>query len=376
MKFFLLFIVATLFFQTGFAQNLPIPEKISVNIPIHQTHTTSDIADFINKHFDSDEIKIAAIYKWIISNIKYDADSIHYVILDEDNEQRVTFALRRKKGVCENFAAIFNDLCSKCGIKSFAIEGYTKQAGSIERRPHVWCAAWVNNEWNLYDPTWDVGFVRNGDFMNEVHYNYFKINPSTFIQTHLPFDPLFQFLNYPVKYKEFISGITKQDQKDYFNFIDSLNFYEKMSRLDQYSSSILRIRNTQWPSLKIDTKLKRIQFEIEVINQDSDMSLYNSAVFDYNRAIDYLNIFLTYRNNQLQPVKSISEVDEIFENVQKLITASMIKLKSINTSKATLVLDTGDLQKNLDDIGYKLKEQKQFFKNEISIAKETGFEHK
>lgn len=364
MKFFpFISFIFFAFFSAPAQNNISQNEDVYVPIPAIQTNTSEDIADYINKHFNSDKQKVWAIYKWITTNIKYDADSIHYVILDEDNEQRVTFALRRKKGVCENFAAIFNDLCSKCGIRAFSIEGFTKQLGSIDRTPHVWCGAFVDGQWSFYDPTWDAGYVSNGNFVNQVHNNYFEIKPADFIQSHLPFDPLFQFLNYPVTYKEFMSGnFYRQDPKRFFNYKDSIDSYKKMDRMTQYLSTVSRIKTTGWPASKIDTKLKRVRLEIELINQDSDIDLYNSATSDYNHAIEYLNIFLTYRNNQFQPTKSNEEIENIFQNIQKLIVSANIKLKKVNDSKATLMLDTGDIQKKLEDLLSNLKEQQEFFK--------------
>jgi hypothetical protein len=55
----------------------------------------------------------------------------------------------------------------------------------------------------------------------------------------------------------------------------------------------------------------------------------------------------------------------------KLITSADLKLKKVNQSKATLVLDTGDIQKKLDDLSLKLKEQESFFKNNFTEAKTT-----
>jgi transglutaminase/protease-like cytokinesis protein 3 len=342
----------------------------AVYIPAVQTNSADDIAAFINKHYHSDDEKISAIYNWITSNIKYDADSIHYVILDEDNEQRVSVALRRKRGVCENFAAIFNDLCRKSGIQSFAIEGYTRQTGSIDRVPHVWCAAFADSEWNFYDPTWDAGYVRNGSFIEHKQSNFFKISPDAFIQTHLPFDPLFQFLNYPVTYKEFVSGSSgEQTEKNYFNYKDSLDSFSKLTGMQQYLSSINRIKNSKWPASKIDTKLKRLQLEIEVRYQDRDIALYDSSVADYNHAIDLLNSFYTYKNNQFQPAKSNEEIQTLFRNIRKFVTNANANLKEVNLSKATLTLNTGDLQQKLDDLLVNVKQQESFLKNQLSHVK-------
>ncbi|MGN6531791.1 MAG: transglutaminase domain-containing protein [Ginsengibacter sp.] len=342
----------------------------NIYIPADKTNNASDIAAFVNNHYHSDDEKISAIYNWITNNIKYDADSMHYVILDEDNDQRVSVALRRKRGVCENFAAVFNDLCNKCGIQSFAIEGYTRQTASIDRTPHMWCAAFADGEWYLYDPTWDAGYIRNGGFINHVQNNYFKISPHVFIQTHLPFDPMLQFLNYPVTYKEFINGKTgEQSEKNYFNYKDSIDAFRKMNPLDQYLSEMNRIKKSNWPASKIDTKLKRIRLELEVRYQDKDVALYDSSVADYNKAINYLNTFLSYRNNQFQPAKSNEEVQKLFLNIRNLIADANAKLKQVNLSDATLTLNTGDLQQKLDELLVNVKQHENFLKNQVSQVK-------
>ncbi len=217
-----------------------------VNIPSSQTASSAGIAAYINSHYSSDEKKIAAIYSWLTANIKYDADSIHYVILDEDNEERVSWALRRKRGVCENFAAIFTDVANQCGINSFAVQGFTKQGGSLDRAPHVWCVAFVDKKWRLFDPTWDAGRVGSMSF--DPHYKYFDVPPEEFIQTHLPFDPIFQLLNYPANYNDFVRGNTTNiDHKKYMNYNDSLSAINEMDRISRYESELSRIENAGWP---------------------------------------------------------------------------------------------------------------------------------
>jgi hypothetical protein len=367
MKLLAIFILFFYAVPLAEAQDYSAAERMYVSISSSQTATSAGIAAYINSHYHTDEKKVEAIYSWLTSNIKYDADSIHYVILDEDNEQRISYALRRKRGVCENFAAIFTDLCNQCGIASFAVEGFTKQGGSLDRAPHVWCVALVNNEWDLYDPTWDAGLV--GSMRFDPRYKYFKVPPTEFIQTHLPFDPIFQLLNYPVNYNDFVRGNTQQNgRKNYFNYKDSLEAFKNMDRLAQYASEEERIKIAEWPASKIETKLKRIKFQMEVLNQDTDADLYNAAAADYNAAINSLNVFLTYRNNQFQPKKSNAEVQILFQNIQNLIGSANEKIKRINSSKANLQLDTGDIQKKLDDLAINLKQQQLFFKNYSEMA--------
>ena len=346
-------------------------DKIVLDIPASQTNTTAGIAAYVQKHFDTDGKKVRAAYTWVITNIKYDTDSIHRVILDEDREVKVTYALRRRKGVCENFAAIFNGICIKSGIRSFVIEGYTKQNGSINKSPHAWCAALVDNNWFLFDPTWDAGFIRSGRFISQIKTNYFQVSPINFIDTHMPIDPLFQFLNYPFTYKEFSEGNAKiNNSNSFFNYADSINVYEKLDPLSRYLATIYRIEKYGWQASINDTKLKQIKLEIEIIYQDKDMALYNSAVADYNDAIAIFNIFLNYRNNQFQPAKSNDEVESMFNRIGKLVPAANLKLNEVNRSKARLILDTGDIQKKLNGLTSNVKEQEIFLKNYLSALKE------
>src|SRR5688572_26460471 len=144
--FFLLFICSTLFIK---AQLL--------HIPSNQTFSTSDIAENVKQKFTTDRDKVHAIYTWVASNIRYDTDSANVINMGLDPDAKVTAALRRRRGVCENYAAIFNEVCIKAGLTSFVIDGYTKQNGFVDKTAHSWCAVFIDNNWLLCDPTWDEG---------------------------------------------------------------------------------------------------------------------------------------------------------------------------------------------------------------------------
>jgi len=336
-----------------------ISERTALNIPDSQTNTTIEIAAYINSHVKTDAEKVRVIYEWVTSKIKYDRNNVHRIILDEDQEQRVTYALKSRSGVCENFAAIFNDLCIKSGIPSFYIEGYTKQNGFIDRTGHVWCAALVNDRWALYDPTWDAGETLN----------YFQISPGEFISSHLPFDPMFQFLNSIVSYREFSRNSKTTNNPNFFNYKDSLNSFYNSDSLSRYIAALHRIENFDWPSANIDSKLKQIKLEIELIYQERDMAAYHSAIADYNNGIDMLNEFIIYRNNQFQPAKKSTEVEQMFDVISKKIVAANQKLSDVNKSEATLILNTGGLQEKLDNLARYAKEQHNYYASYLSLSK-------
>lgn len=45
----------------------------------------------------------------------------------EKKEDKIAKPLKTRKGICENYASLFTDICIKSGLKSFVIEGYTSK---------------------------------------------------------------------------------------------------------------------------------------------------------------------------------------------------------------------------------------------------------
>ncbi len=345
-------------------------DRVIMSIPSSQTNNTADIAAYIKSHFDTEGKRVRAAYTWVANNIKYSTDSLHRVILNEDREQEVSFAFRRRKGVCENFAAIFNDICAKSGLQSYLIDGYTRLNRSTDKTGHAWNAVYVNNKWYLYDPTWDAGFETNSQLINHTATQYFQQTPQEFIQSHMPFDPLFQFLDYPVTYQEFNKG-SAQENKDrgYFNYMDSIALYRKQDSLSRYVAASSRIRKNGNASSMVALKLSQLKMESEIVYQDEDAGLYNSAVEDYTAAVINFKSFLEYRNNRFMPLKSEAEITAMLDAIELKIAAANTKLKIVNTSKATLTLNTGDVEKMLDDLLTHVKEQQIFLKNYLGTTK-------
>lgn len=373
MKAFIITACLASFIFTGNSQinNYGLIDRIALAIPASQTNTTADIAAYIKKHFDTDSKKVRAAYTWVASNISYSSDSIHPVIFEEDRDERIAITLRRRNGVCENYATLFNDICLKSGLRSLMIEGYTRQNGSIDKSPHAWCAVFIDNDWYLYDPTWDESRAKRILFMDNVNYEYFQVSPEVFIQSHMPFDPMFQVLNYPVTYNEFYNSNTQVNRnKPYFNYADSIAVYEKSNYLDKYLAAASRIEKNGTSSMVIN-KQKQLKMDIEIIRQDKDAALYNAAVADYNDALAILNAFINYRNNQFIPAKADEEIQAGFGDIEKKITAARLKLNEVNLSKAVLTLNTAPLEKVIDDLTKKVKDQQAFLKEYLSTAKEN-----
>lgn len=372
MKFFIALLVVCFTFE-GFTQNVNDSygvDRLVLSIPAREANTTADIAAYIKKNFDTDGKKVRAAYTWVAANIRYSSDSMRPVIFEEDREHQIAVALRRREGVCENYAAIFNDICLKSGLRSLLVEGYTRQSGSMDRSPHAWCVVYVDKDWYLYDPTWDEDRAHRAFSAGSLNYDYFQATPEIFIQSHMPFDPMFQLLNYPITYKEFYTGNTQVNHnKAYFNYADSIAAYQKLNPLEKYVSAASRIEKNGPPNTMITNKLNKLKMYIEIIYQDRDTTLYNSAVAEYNDALTLFNSFLTYRNNRFTPAKTDSEIQTIFEGIEKQVASANAKVDEVNRSKAGLTLNTFALQKVLNELSIHAREQQDFLKSYLSSVK-------
>jgi len=302
LKFILLFILST---QTIFAQKTPINVFAPIDtkallLPDSLTKNTEQIATYMTSHFVTDDEKARAIFIWIASNIQYDIENMYAMKFYEKKEDKIAKPLKTRKGICENYAALFTDICLKSGIKSFVVEGYTIQNGFAEYIPHAWSAALIDSSWFLFDPTWGSGYVHAGEFYKKINNDYYKASPATLIKSHMPFDYLWQFFNYPVSNQEFYEGKTQVNtNKPFFNFIDSIQWYEQQTPIEQLRSSAYRVAKNGIKNSMVFDRLQHLKLEIENDRQKTTVDLYNSAAADYNAGINSFNEFIDLKTNSL-----------------------------------------------------------------------------
>jgi hypothetical protein len=371
-KFILLF---TLFNQTVFGQkstkNLYTQvDKKALQLPDSLTTTTSQIANYINSNFVTDEEKCRAIFVWVASNIQYDIDNMYAMNFYEKQEEKIAKSLKTKKGICINYASLFTDICVKSGLKSVIVEGYTKQNGFTDYIPHAWSAALIDSSWFLFDPTWGSGYVSNGKFNKKINNEYFKASPTTIIKSHIPFDYLWQFLNYPITNQEFYEGSTIQNKtKPFFNFNDTIQFYEKQNHIDQLIFTAHRIEKNGIKNSMIFDRLQHLRMEIENDKQNKIINLYNSAAADYNEGVNSFNEFINYRNKQFTPKKTDPEIQAMLDVSDKKINDAREKLEEISNPDNNTANLIRQLTKSIDDVSKQMKEQQDWLKLYFSKGK-------
>ena len=330
----------------------PFKAYTSESIPLKETISTRSIADYIVANYITDAEKLSVVYNWVTKNIRYDKDSMYNINWATDLSTKAAATLRRRKGVCENYASIFTDIILQCGIPSYVISGYTNVAGYSKNIGHSWSAVFFNNQWLLCDPTWDVGPGNST--------NYFLINPEVFIETHIPFDPLWKLIPQ-------LSSDRKINKENSLTDVNSeIQTFLQLDSVQQLEASSQRMRMAMQQTEQQKIWQSYVKMQIAIVHGEDDMNLYNAAVADLNKANNIFNNFIQYRNNQFFPDKPAAEINAMLEPIYGIITFAKSKLNKIGKIVSNEQYNTELIEQKLVSLTQKVKEQKQFLKNYFS----------
>ncbi len=186
----------------------------------------------------------------------------------------------------------------------------------------------------------------------------------------MPFDPLWQFLNYPITNQEFYeSKFQINKSKPLFNYNDTLFYYETESEIERLQSSFKRIEANGVKNSMIFDRLQHNKREIEYYGNNMIVDRFNSATNMYNEGIGQLNAFINYRNNQFIPKQSDSEIEQMVEVAEISLKNSREKLKEIKNSDPNIAMSMMQLNKSIDEATLNLNEQKAFLEKYFSTGK-------
>ena len=336
-------------------------DELALRIPESQTKSTEEISGYITSNFTSQSDRSRAIFVWVATTIQYDVDNMFAINFYQNTDEIIKEALSGRKGVCQHFAELYSAIANQSGLKTFVVSGYTKQNGSVDYLPHAWCASQIDSVWYLIDPTWGSGYISKGKFVRKINDNYFKAKPEKLISSHMPFDPLWQFLNYPVTSQEFYEGrTTTNTSKPFFDYPDTLKQFEQESRIGKLTASSRRIEQNGVRNSLIFDRLKHNRREIEYYNDSLRVEMYNSAVYNYNDGINHLNRFIDYRNRQFTPKKQENEIREMVNQAEWSLANARLKLQAIQNPDSSTAASILQLNRSIDEAMMNLNEQRIF----------------
>lgn len=305
----------------------PFTKAPDISIPENLTSSTTGISAYIKEHFSTDTARIRAIFDWVATNINYD---IAKFLNKNDKVQPIADVLRTRLAVCVGYADLFNELCSLCNIHSMVISGYTKQKGVVCTVSHAWVAAELDHKWYLFDPTWAAGYVNGNKFTKAYSTKYYKLSPDLMIMDHMPFDPLYEFLETTVSNKEFAQGKPTVDtRRTVFNFIDTLQQFNLLSNEDKVRSELRRIQKN---GIENDVIQERVIYLKKLTESFSVSNSFEHAIYLYNYSISLFNDYITYKNKMFNPPIEDKAIKKMLDSISYHANASYTTLSTVIAS--------------------------------------------
>lgn len=211
-------------------------DSIVKNIPTKNIKDPDDLAYTITEPFSNDSLKVRAIYAWLIQNIAYNYTALlngtaqlPYKGEDIDDYyfKRICKTIASKKGICEDYALVFQYLCNRVKIPCQKVTGWamvTKPYGIFKlllsegSSNHAWNAVMINNKWYLLDATFASGYIdtEKKRFIRKQNDYYYLCPPDLFILDHHPLESRWQLLPKPLSMKAFIEN-AKYNRDNYLS---------------------------------------------------------------------------------------------------------------------------------------------------------------
>lgn len=212
--------------QSAFSQKYNSVDKIVLKYP-KNFDSTEQLAERIEKDFDTDYEKARAIYSWIAFNIKYDynvylnppriqgfsysTEAEKQRKIKQINDRLIDKTFKSQKAVCEGFTALYQNLADLTGLKSEIIRGDSKTSlRDIGRKTtssnHAWNVVLIDKKWRLIDVTWGQGYYDSskGRMVNEFNPVYFDTDPDYFFAKHFPDSG--SYLGHKLSKENFLNG--------------------------------------------------------------------------------------------------------------------------------------------------------------------------
>jgi len=319
-----------------------------------QNHEIEKIVDQI----DLKEDTVKAVFDWITDNIKYDTGLLEKVKLNgiENVKSNSTKLLRLKnviktsKGVCQHYSELFEAILKHLGYNVAVVTGYTRSPVTGELNPfgHAWNAVKVNNKWILVDATWGAGYVTDEHKFKKVYKpQYFDIEPTEAIFSHMPYNPLWQLLEQPVTYESFDKqNIQKAVLKPINNYEKQEQFLQ-LSDVDQITNALKRSKKMNNPNAIVQ-RWKDIKTQyLQVAYRNSMVDVYNGASEIMREATTKYNDYVHAKNNSFKNTKWTKQFTKqymtaLLENAQ---TANE-RFLSVKNNDPTLSSDLTETFKN------------------------------
>lgn len=244
---------------------------------------------------------------------------------------------------------------------------------------HAWCASKIDGKWYLFDPTWGTGYMKSKDknYLRNTNSSFFKIDPEIMLLSHMPFDYLWQFIDYPITNQEFIEGVIEGDEtKTKFDFISEIAKHEGLPKSDQFFESAKRIEKNgmknQFISHAYIDAMNRGNYERDKENRakfDENLSKVKEIEKQYREAVKRFFDFSNYRKRQFQPLVSDEEIKRKIQEPRDELAKCKVAICEIEFIGDQNKANLDNLDNNISKYLAKAEEQLQFVNLYLSKPK-------
>ncbi len=281
-------IILLFFCQFGYAQSTELLETID------------------EIQFGQDTIE--SVFTWVAENIKYDIKKLEKIESIKRTDKNSDFSseeeyqdhllkkvIKSKKGVCEDYALLLHEFVTQLGYDSYIINGYVKDSkGRVAKKVgHAWNAIKVNGEWQLFDPTWGSGHVVDEKkFVKAFNIEWYNVDPKEMIKTHMPYDPVWQFLDRPMTYKEFENNLEVAYSEAALNYNELIESSDQKDKQQQMRDQLARSEKMGDGIGLIKKWRRHTEKNISTYGITSQKDLLDTATASANKAAGLYNEFV------------------------------------------------------------------------------------
>jgi hypothetical protein len=365
-----LFILSALTLGAQVSPDLRAADIIARNAPDSVQATPDGLGKYFAAMFSGQKYRVRAIFCWTASSISYDASKFSDPFHFQGTEELAARTMQTRSAVCQGYTAVFKALCDRCNIRAYIVNGYTRQNGHITNISHSWVIALIDSAFYGFDPTWGGGYMVRNRFVRHFNEEFFMIRPGDLIRDHMPFDPMWECLPYPVSNLEFTGGLTEPEVKQArFYYADSIPVYIALPVAEQYKSSLRRLENAGITNKLLREWEKYLQECIanESVNKQNVVRnkyvrQFNDAVADYNHSISLFNGYIDYWNRGFLPSRPELEIVAMLDSCYYYIDASKSSLSQVVPDNDEIRQSIDQLRQAIDIASGNLDRQKTFLK--------------
>lgn len=372
-----LLLVNTAGAQAGKSKQAKPAAATIVSIPEEAAASPTMMARWLKAHTGSAVALQQALFNWMATHIAYDVENMNRVSSYRDSAAAMLKTLRTRKGLSTDYAVLYTQVCREAGIPAIVVTGYGLQNG-IPTGSHDWVVVKNGAQWVVTDPTWGAGVVDNGRFTRGINWTWFRAAPQVAVKTHMPYDPMWQMLPFPLRHDEQGSqAFAAATKRPVFAYNDTLSNWFRQSRLQRLEYAAARIRRfggaanpfimseLDWMDQSI--KVLAANQEIEARNRQIDeLNVLNR---DYTDLVRLFNEYVDFKNRRFTPEVKDEALKKMIGEIAVKLAAAEKALTGLQGSDDAMKEHIAGLQRALAEMKDRVGNEQQFVNKYIKTEK-------